>query len=95
MTWQEAREACQSFEGDLVSIHSKEENMMVHSYISSAYISAWIGLSLVDEGNSNKNVFNSNEFIIQVSHAIRGGNIPLKIQIREYQNQSFSIKNPF
>ena len=33
------------------------------------------------------------KFVIQVSLAIRRGYVPSKIHIREYQNQSFSIKN--
>ncbi len=51
MTWDMAREQCQNWEGDLVSIHSEQENSMIHSFISSEYTTAWIGLRLIDEGN--------------------------------------------
>jgi len=51
MTWDMAREQCLNWEGDLVSIHSEQENSIVHSFISSGYTATWIGLRLIDEGN--------------------------------------------
>ncbi|XP_042869527.1 macrophage mannose receptor 1-like isoform X1 [Penaeus japonicus] len=53
-SFNEARDDCRSKGGDLVSIHSQEENEFVYSLVGEDYYytSAWIGLS--DEGHSSE-----------------------------------------
>ncbi|XP_022236813.1 low affinity immunoglobulin epsilon Fc receptor-like, partial [Limulus polyphemus] len=61
MTWQEAREACRKKgpNHDLVSVHSKKEQMFLTSMLAYSKKSAWIGLKRA-EGQYHRFIWSDN-----------------------------------